>query len=280
MPAINPFIRYIALIEDFSNEYFTKAYDCRFIYVIEGSCTLYTEQGNFTLNQDTLAYYPCGTIYFPQKNNTARGKYISVNFDFTDQFSYLNECILPVAVTDFNPKRLLPTYLDINYEAFSNIFVINSVPYMQEDLMRLLNLHRQNNPYAQKACSSLMSALLYGILYKLDKNEVSNEIVLNVKKYIKNQFFNDIDNQKIADSLTYHPYYLNSVFKMHTGKTIHKYLMEYRVKKSCELLVATNMSIQDIAFACGFSNQTHFSAYFKKINKISPLNYRKKYNTV
>lgn len=277
MSELSPFIRYIALIEIFSNKDFTKAYDCRFIYVIEGSCILFTEQGNYTLKQDSLVYYPCGVTYCPSQINSEKGKYISVNFDFTNEYSHLNKCICPVAVNEFKPEKLMPTYLNVNHSAFSSIFVIDSVPYIKEDLLRLISLHNKNNQYAQKACSALMETLLYNILYRLDKTEKTSVMVTKIKEYININFFNCIDNKKIADDLAYHPHYINSVFKNHTGTTIHKYLMEYRVKKSCELLISTDMSIEDIAFACGFTNQTHYSTYFKKVNSISPLNYRKKY---
>ena len=54
-----------------------------------------------------------------------------------------------------------------------------------------------------------------------------------------------------------------------------KYLNEYRLKKSIELLRGTDMTITEIALACGFSGASYFAESFRRELGKSPGEYRK-----
>jgi len=58
------------------------------------------------------------------------------------------------------------------------------------------------------------------------------------------------------------------------GMTLHKYLLQIRLQKAKELLINTNNPIKAIADAAGFVNESHFCKVFKKLNAISPVQYR------
>lgn len=59
-------------------------------------------------------------------------------------------------------------------------------------------------------------------------------------------------------------------FKKKTGLTFTNYINILRVTRAQELLKDETLSMSDIAFACGFTNQFHFSRTFKKFNSVSP----------
>ena len=54
-----------------------------------------------------------------------------------------------------------------------------------------------------------------------------------------------------------------------------KFLMEFRIRKSEELLHQTDLPVGDIARSCGYSDPLAFSKSFKKFKGISPTLYRK-----
>ena len=64
------------------------------------------------------------------------------------------------------------------------------------------------------------------------------------------------------------------------GKYVHKtpntYLMHYRLGKASELLLTTELSVTEIALACGFSGTSYFSESFRKLFGQTPLEYRRK----
>jgi len=64
-------------------------------------------------------------------------------------------------------------------------------------------------------------------------------------------------------------------FKEKTGKTFVRYVNELRVAKAKDILKEDGISMNDVAFACGFTNQFHFTRTFKKITDVPPMGYRK-----
>jgi len=64
-------------------------------------------------------------------------------------------------------------------------------------------------------------------------------------------------------------------FKDKTGRTFVRYVNELRVAKAKDILKEDGVSMNDVAFACGFTNQFHFTRTFKKITQVPPMGYKK-----
>ncbi len=69
--------------------------------------------------------------------------------------------------------------------------------------------------------------------------------------------------------------YLNSIFKEALGKTLQQYLMEFRVRKACELLENSSLPVGSISHSVGYPDQLLFSKVFKRIQGVTPTEYRK-----
>ena len=68
---------------------------------------------------------------------------------------------------------------------------------------------------------------------------------------------------------------MHKVFKASTGKTLHEYIEDRRIKKSINLLISTDMTLTEIAYECGFSSQSYFSYAFKRHTGLTPRDYAK-----
>ncbi|MBQ4527457.1 MAG: helix-turn-helix transcriptional regulator, partial [Clostridia bacterium] len=75
--------------------------------------------------------------------------------------------------------------------------------------------------------------------------------------------------------LKYSPSYIRYIFKREGNVSVQAKINEIRLNKAKRLLRGGMMSITDIAFAVGFTDSNYFSTVFKKIEKISPSEYRK-----
>ncbi|POP43594.1 AraC family transcriptional regulator [Superficieibacter electus] len=69
--------------------------------------------------------------------------------------------------------------------------------------------------------------------------------------------------------------YVSRRFHLETGENIHDYLNTIRLRKACEMLLHSELSIGDIASQVGFSDVTWFITSFKKGIGETPLQYRK-----
>lgn len=67
---------------------------------------------------------------------------------------------------------------------------------------------------------------------------------------------------------------LRYLFAQHYDCTPLQYLLNIRIRKACYYLVATNLSIAEIATVTGFEDNNYFSRKFRQILGISPRDYR------
>ena len=74
-------------------------------------------------------------------------------------------------------------------------------------------------------------------------------------------------------------YYLVHAFKNYKGVSPINYLITRRIQEAKLLLETSNFSIAKIAQAIGFSSQSYFSQVFRKETGLSPIQYRKKYES-
>ena len=68
--------------------------------------------------------------------------------------------------------------------------------------------------------------------------------------------------------------YLGQLFKNETGEMFTNYLNQVRIEKARELLLKTNLKINEITEKVGYLNQSHFFRNFKKLTGVSPAEYK------
>ena len=69
------------------------------------------------------------------------------------------------------------------------------------------------------------------------------------------------------------------IFKHYLQQTPMDFLNAYRLKVSCNLLDATDKSITEIAFACGFNHLSYFSKTFYNSYGCTPREYRERFRS-
>jgi AraC family transcriptional regulator len=71
-----------------------------------------------------------------------------------------------------------------------------------------------------------------------------------------------------------HPVHLSREFHKHYHMTIGEYIRKRRIEHASELLTNSELSLTEIASTCGFSDQSHFCALFKKHSGMTPAKFR------
>ena len=66
------------------------------------------------------------------------------------------------------------------------------------------------------------------------------------------------------------------VFKKTTGLSPNQYHLDLRLVKAKELLISTNLTINQVAYQTGFDSLFYFSRLFKQKNGVSPREFRNK----
>jgi len=70
------------------------------------------------------------------------------------------------------------------------------------------------------------------------------------------------------------PSHFFTLFKRTTGHTPIDFFIHLRMRRACELLQRTNLSVKEVAASLGYDDQFYFSRVFKSVNRVAPTEYR------
>jgi len=99
-------------------------------------------------------------------------------------------------------------------------------------------------------------------------------IIEQVVTKINENYMHDISLESCADEVGTNPYSLSKAFKQIVGINFIDYLTQQRIGKAKELLINSDMKINDIAESVGYRH-SYFNRIFKKQIGIPPSQFRK-----
>lgn len=239
-------------------------------------------RGRYLIDDQTYLVQDC-TIYFTNpghvKGFEIHEQWFGHIITFPESFlkQYVHENILdefPFLIAEVAP----PNYPD--HEIFQ-IF---------DDLgNQLLQEYQSDSAYKFKVVASLMVVLLLKIKERfwktydpLTEASTSSDITLTFKRNLEAHFrdllagkcdrMNQVQDYAQAQYL--HPSYFSTVIKYKTGKSVNCWIAQKTIAESKAMLARSSQSVQEIAFRLGFKDAAHFSRFFKKHTKLSPLSFR------
>ncbi len=108
------------------------------------------------------------------------------------------------------------------------------------------------------------------------KEKLANNVFIRAKSRFDSEFFNpDVNIKNTAAMLRVTPNHLSKLFRRNLGIPCSNYLQNLRLTHAEQLLSEGNLSIQELAFACGFSDANYFSRCFRKRRQMTPGAFRK-----
>lgn len=108
---------------------------------------------------------------------------------------------------------------------------------------------------------------------KTETEQASHNQFQSVLTYIDLHFYEEISSEKLSRIFGYSEGYFCRQFKAVTGLTPMNYIRILRLEKAQEMLQKQELSLNEIAIRCGFSNANYFSRCFKSHFKMTPTEY-------
>lgn len=161
-----------------------------------------------------------------------------------------------------------------------DIFVFDITPSQQELIKSISEqLIGGQLKFLQRGSLELY-ALLFSVLHGLPENTWSNKKldprIVNAIQYMDQQIrATDISNQTLAKLAGMSVNAWARLFGEQTGLSPRQYLIRMRIEKACNLLHHSDISIEQIASECGFSDRYYFTRIFSRTMKVSPGVYRR-----
>lgn len=93
--------------------------------------------------------------------------------------------------------------------------------------------------------------------------------------YIRNNYSKGINVSDIAEYLNINRSYLYTMFKASLDLSPKEFLTKFRVSRAKEQMTLTDLSVEYIAYSCGYKNSLVFTKAFKQEIGMTPSQYRK-----
>jgi two-component system response regulator YesN len=122
-----------------------------------------------------------------------------------------------------------------------------------------------------------MEELLPSFNYGRDQSAVGNakaSPIVKMIEYVNHNYDRDISLFSVSQTFNMNLSYASQLFKKETGVTFTKYLTDLRMNQACNLLINSNLTVQEITDKTGYHDYFYFTKLFKKLMHTTPSAYR------
>ena len=273
LSALNPHIRYAKIHYNHSKsaDEYNICYDCRLFFAENATGIIDIAGENYNITNSTAIYLPPGTKYrFCFESEQV--KIYVLDFDLVSDFAHIKESLGVASENKFQPQRI-PLYTPCEPLCTP---VICTMPHIQGFLNQCVDNFLQRCSFYREKSSALLKLCLLELIHHNSMRTTYTDLCERVLSYIHENYADcTLTNTDISNAFSYHPYHLSRILKQETGKTLHQYLISYRVRIAKDLLLTSKNNIEQISWQCGFSSTAYFIKAFKDATGSTPKNYRK-----
>lgn len=151
-------------------------------------------------------------------------------------------------------ERLFRTFLDDQETGLLNPYSAN--------LLTMLMLIEVAQPYEQEQTAT----------------DDLNVVATWANTFIRINYDRPITTARVAQAIGYNPDYLGRIYRKVYGCTLTEAIHNKRISKACEYLLDSNLTIEQIAQKCGYSDPDYFRRIFRRHMQISPGDYRTEFS--
>lgn len=243
-------------------------------YIIEGSAKLLVNDEMYEVKENEAVLINGGDSHFYFSSTNHKRLVIIFNLDIIDGSQKSVEL-----------KRDIYQHLVLNEKTSKN--------WTDEDKSTLVDIIERLEKLNNKSFFSrelLIRSLVFELLYLFTKEQyerkeksvtfqTENKAMVRLQKvffFIEQNFTRPISLNEIADVAGFEPSYFTRFFKSLTNVTFYDYLTNYRISKAQYMLVQNpELTVGEVAEACGFTSIKTFNRAFLKFVKIPPTKFRK-----
>lgn len=229
--------------------------DYYLIYLISGEIEFLSDDNPSKLSQGNLIVYPSKTPYkYSCIANEQNVQFFWVHFTGSEVLSILQN--YGISLFPLVHKISVNNHIDARFKALFDAFAVND-KYRDNDL------------------SALLDRLLIEIGRVLSTKGTGIGRLHKSVRYINEHFTEQIKITDLAmlENMCMTTYNLH--FKKYVGTPPTKYLIRLRMQYAIDLLLNSELSIQEIASRCGYNDYNFFTKAFKNEIGCPPSEYRK-----
>ncbi|HHU33154.1 MAG TPA: helix-turn-helix domain-containing protein [Clostridia bacterium] len=101
-------------------------------------------------------------------------------------------------------------------------------------------------------------------------------VVTRVAEYVSSSRGQRVTVSKVADAVYMSPSGLSKLFKREIGCTVSEFINKVQIDKAKKLLGDPRYSVSDVAFELGFNDPSNFCKLFKRLEGLTPGDFRRR----
>lgn len=240
----------------------------------EGGELVFGEK-TYVMNPDSLYIIPPFTSFssrFVKNNIYSKGIHVSGRHLTTN---YSEENYLDKSLAHFFTHFNLGLPFD---NVYPGIIKIELTDYLKDRLEYITErLKIENTDFKitfNLKLQSFIKEVLTNIGPELWKAINIDDRVLKIIRHVESNITQKFSNPKLAEKVNMAPNSFARLFKNEMNITLHNFIQNRKIAKSCDYFEHSNKSIEEAAFDLGFSDRYHFSRVFKSVTGLTPSTYK------
>lgn len=243
-----------------------------YVLVLGGSANLSIDEQVYKVSAHQICVLsPLHLTCFSHVSDDFRCVFLCLHKDFVDRIS------------GFDLKQRISKGMNLHRNpvlslAMSDMeILVECITYLRNQILR------QGHLYHQELIQNALVRFYLELDNMLDRENPIGQVVIPNRQGLKlrefitllmNHFKEEHQVAFYADALHITPQYLTLLVKSQTGKTVNAFIYELIYSEARNLLLATDLSIQEIAAKLNFADQASFSKFFKRHSGIAPQRFR------
>ena len=232
---------------------------CEIMFVLSGSGEIHLKENKYQVTKgDIIIYNPytehCETTYDEDGIELAFFGITDFQLGKLSQDCLIDENASPVFHTDEDEQEFEFYFRTLSDEVY------------------------KNEQYSDIMARYLARIILLRILRLANISEaklVPNAMFTRIHQHLSQNYAKIESMDQVCDELNISKYYLAQVFRQYMGTPPMHYVTQKRIAHAKKLLQETNLTATAIGEECGYKDHVLFFKAFKKIEGVTPLEYRK-----
>jgi AraC family transcriptional regulator len=108
----------------------------------------------------------------------------------------------------------------------------------------------------------------------MHKGGLAPRVMRRVLDHVDDHLQDDLSLGELAQTAGLGTHHFATAFKKATGQSPHRYVIGRRIERAKELLHDKDLTLAGIAYAVGFSSQSHFTTNFRRVTGSTPRKFR------
>jgi len=220
-----------------------------FMYVLQGNMTDISASGKSLIPAGSLIFHNWQDPHLNEKKSTlARGFHLELDRTWFDEYK-----------------------LDINLWEGSQIL---ERPQLHHLLGKIYYEFKKQDAYSKVAIELLVFQLCEQVDFSYYKKTKKEPSWIKMLKEILHDQSEDLSLKYLAQQLGVHPVHLSRTVPTYLDANLGEYIRQQKIKRAFNYLVDPSLSLSQIAYECGFVDQSHFTRVFKTYFGQTPRMFR------